>query len=122
MVAVGQLVIERVDDVDRAVGVVGAADEDLLVVRVTVAVPAWLAEAADRAHRGGRRLAVELDPATERTGDAAVGWEIGAITAALAAGADEVLGAAPQRVARVREVLGRLAGAAEPEPEAGEAR
>lgn len=106
----GQQVIERVADVDRA-GT--GTDAALLVVAVTDVVPGWLAEAVERAHRNGRRLAVRLGTPPVSTGEPAAGWEIGVVTSALAAGADDVLGAAPRQVARVREVLRRWQDAAE---------
>ena len=44
-------------------------------------------------------------------GEALDGWEIGIATAALLAGAADVTGIAPQRLARVREVDAALAAA-----------
>jgi hypothetical protein len=60
-------------------------------------------------------VVVHLAAPAHLAGDALAGWEIGAATAALLAGAATVTGIEPARLARVRTVVDHLqAGAPEP--------
>lgn len=111
--AVAQQVIEHLDEVDTVLraSAPAVAAPLVLVVPIVEVAPPWLAEAVVRAHASGATLVVSLEPTSPGVDDRAAGWEIGVITAALAAGADDVLGTSPERVARVGEVLRRLADA-----------
>ena len=60
----------------------------------------------------GSTVVVEAEPPAALEGEALDGWEIGVCTAALGAGAADVLGVDPLRVARVAEVIARLAAPA----------
>jgi hypothetical protein len=80
-----------------------------LVVPVRDVVPDWLADLVSAASLVGATVVVEAEPSAELVGDALDGWEIGVCTAALAAGAADVLGVEPRRVARVHEVTALLA-------------
>lgn len=91
---------------------------DPLVVPVVDAVPAWLGELVTVAASRGVEVLVEAEPPADRDGEALDGWEIGVCTAAFAAGATDVVGVDPQRVARVRTVTAQLdRAAARPAPE-----
>lgn len=84
----------------------GAGSE--LIVPVRYAVPAWLADLAAAAAVVGSTVVVEAEPPAALEGEALDGWEIGVCTAALGAGAADVLGVDPRRVARVDEVIALL--------------
>lgn len=85
-----------------------------LVVEVGTVVPGWLAALVTEAQAAGGGVVVELSAPAELADDERAGWEIGATTAALAAGAT-VRGPAPARVGRVDEVVRRWeAGGVEP--------
>jgi hypothetical protein len=97
-------------------GSVGAGSE--LVVPVRDVVPAWLVDLVSEAGLVGASVVVEAEPPADLEGEVLDGWEIGVCTAALGAGATDVLGIAPRRVARVREV-GDLLAAPAPVAEPG---
>ncbi len=80
----------------------------VLVVPVDRRVPTWLAELVDAAHAARASVVVEAQTPADLEGEAAAGWQIGVCTAALAAGADDVVGVEAQRVARVRDVTASL--------------
>jgi hypothetical protein len=92
-----------------------AAGEGPIVVRVDAVVPAWLGELVVLGASAGRSVAVALHAPEGLAGDARAGWEIGAATAALRAGADVVGGIDPVRLARVRAVVVALGSAGRPE-------
>ncbi|HWJ60918.1 MAG TPA: hypothetical protein VNS19_03035 [Acidimicrobiales bacterium] len=95
------------------------ASRSVLVVTVTRRVPDWLDELVAAASEVGASVLVEAVPPTHLVGPERDGWEIGVCTTALGAGAADVAGVAPQRVARVREITARLAEPAPmPAPEA----
>lgn len=98
----------------RLRGLDAASGADLVVV-VRSVVPAWLEELVAEAAAGGSRVLVAAEPLPDLAGEALDGWEIGVCTAALAAGAADVVGIDRKRVARVREV-GELLAAHAPAP------
>lgn len=95
-------------------GLDAGSGSDLVVV-VRSVVPAWLPQLVTAAIEAGSRVLVAAEPPAELVGEALDGWEIGVCTAALAAGAADVLGIDRRRVARVREV-GDLLAAHAPQP------
>ncbi len=88
-----------------------------LVVPVRSVVPSWLADLVAAAAVVGSTVVVEAEPPAELGGEELDGWEIGVCTVALGAGAADVLGVDPRRVARVEEVTALL-GDQVPEPTA----
>lgn len=80
----------------------------VLVVTVERTVPPWLRPLVAAARRGEAPVVVEARTPADLDVEPAAGWEIGVCTAALAAGADDVTGIDPQRLARVREITRRL--------------
>lgn len=105
----------RIDSLEAGLSVLAAAvpgSAPALVVTVHTSVPEWLVDLVHAARSGHGAVVVEADPAPELFGDALAGWEIGVATAALDAGARDVIGIDPARVARVREVVASLAAAA----------
>jgi hypothetical protein len=78
---------------------------DERVIEVTDVVPADLAASVASSDVP---VAVHLVPPAHLAGDALAGWEIGAATAALLAGAANVTGIDPARLARVRTVVAHL--------------
>lgn len=91
----------------------GAVSEEL-IVPVRAVVPVWLADLVAVASVAGSTVVVEAEPPADLVGEALDGWEIGVCTVALAAGAADVLGVDPRRVARVHEVDALLGAAASP--------
>ena len=107
--------IETLEDgLGRLRGVDAGSGSDLVVV-VRSVVPAWLEPLVTEAIEAGSRVLVAAEPPPGLVGETLDGWEIGVCTAALAAGAADVLGIDGTRVARVREV-GDLLAAHAPQP------
>ena len=90
-----------------------AAESGCLVVPVREVVPGWLAELVDAAGAAGVAVVADAVGIEGASADQRAGWEIGVCTAALAAGVADVRNVAPQRVERVRAVLGSLGHAVE---------
>jgi hypothetical protein len=88
-----------------------AGRSDVFVVAVADAVPGWLGSLVRAAAGVEVPVVVEAVAPEGLAGEALDGWEIGIATAALLAGAADVTGIAPQRLARVREVDAALAAA-----------
>lgn len=91
----------------------------VLVVTIDQRVPYWLGELALAATEVGAIVIVEAAAPDGLEDEARAGWEVGVATAALAAGAVDVAGIAPERVARVREItasIDRFAGRGEQQP------
>lgn len=84
------------------------------MIEVTERVPADLSGAIAAE---ARPVVVHLAAPAELAGEALAGWEIGAATAALLAGAVDVTGVDPVRLARVRTVVGHLQGVDAPRGE-----
>ncbi len=82
----------------------GGRPVEPLVVLVDEAVPAWFGDLVDAARASGAAVVVQAAAPHGLAGEALAGWEIGVCTAALAAGASDVVGVDARRVARVREV------------------
>lgn len=100
----------RIDSLEAGrthLGAVAVGDPAALVVLVRRSVPPWLATLV--AEAAGQPVIVEAAAPAGLVGEALAGWEIGVATAAFAAGAVEVEGIDPRRVARVREVTALLA-------------
>lgn len=103
-------VVDAPEAVDAAVRDGAGAVE----VAIGDVVPAWLAEAVERAHEHGLVVVARLDDARARRPGEAAGRQIGAVVAALSAGVDEVEGVDDRRVARVRTVLDAVARGSAP--------
>ncbi len=82
------------------------------MVTVQEAVPGWLTALVAAARAVGASVVIEAEAPSDLAGESLAGWEIGVCTASLGAGAAEVTGISPHRVARVREVDALLAAAA----------
>ncbi|MGN6692993.1 MAG: hypothetical protein ACTHN0_02355 [Aquihabitans sp.] len=89
----------------------GPGAGSILVVTVVRVVPPWLAALVEGARAAAASVIVEAEAPTDLDDESRAGWEIGVCTAALAVGADDVIGVDAQRVARVREINDRLAAA-----------
>ena len=101
----------RIDSLEAGLAyLAGGTDEpgSELVVPVAVTVPTWLADLVAAAAVVGSTVVVEAEPSAGLSGEELDGWEIGVCTAALTAGAADVLGVDPRRVARVHEVTALL--------------
>lgn len=122
----GRVRVETLEDGRAALA--GSATPAALVLEVAVdqRVPAWLGDLVALARSAGASVsvvAVAPSAVTAAGDEALAGWEIGVCTAALAAGADEIVGIDPTRVARVRTIVGALATGSAPVPvEASEVR
>ncbi|WP_421119375.1 hypothetical protein ACE2AJ_18765 [Aquihabitans daechungensis] len=112
----------RIDSLEAGLASLGdhpGAPGAELVVPVRSSVPPWLADLVAAAAVVDATVVVEAEPSAELSVEALDGWEIGVCTAALQAGAADVLGVDPRRVARVHEVTALLAAhAPHPAPEA----
>jgi hypothetical protein len=84
-------------------------DQGRLAVVATASVPKWLDLLVQEAAAASVTVVVIARRPDGLDGDAIDGWEIGIVTAALAAGA-QVEGIAERRVARVASILARWEG------------
>jgi hypothetical protein len=84
-------------------------DQGRLAVVVTASVPRWLGRLVQEAAAASVTVVVIARCPDALHGEAIDGWEIGIVTAALAAGA-EVEGIAERRVARVASIHARWEG------------
>lgn len=101
----------RIDSLAEALARLAAPPRpsgEAVVVTVDRTVPTWLPDLVAAARAERTAVVIDARHPAHLGGEALAGWEIGVCTAAFAAGAADVLGVDPRRVARVREVDARL--------------